>query len=422
MSIHIILGKPGSGKSLYATKCLIQQLRDTRRNVVTNLPLKLPELNTYLQSQYPTENLEAISRVRLLDEEQLKSFWLFRGVSDEDKGEHGVAYFLDEAHICFNARDWAQLGRAAIHYMSQHRKLGDVVFPITQAVGNLDKQFRSVAEDYTVLKNESVIKMGPFRGAARFKRRSYYSEPQPNSEPFETATFVLDAKGVANCYDTARGIGVHGSKADIGRRANGISIYWVFPIVIATALATIGIPMWLGRAASNFVQGTKKPIEQLTQKQSTGSSPAREGDKGGRPLSAAQGQDEGQRPEPIHVKNVKDGKPFPTGYAVRRGRVTVVMSDGEIITEQDKRVASGGRGRVVIDGQTETLRPNPLAKSMPIKEEKLIGTNPEPPTEVPPAELSQKKNEDSSKKDLTRRYEPVGWVRYEKPRPKIIQR
>jgi len=315
MPIHIILGKPGSGKSMYATERLIKELGEGERNVVTNLPLRPDKLNEYLQRAYPGHDCRMVQRLKILTDEELREFWKFRGphaikadapqemapfkfeqdpqqtpevnlamfevariqyqaeltrrvqefqkwypAFADEQGSKGVAYFLDEAHIAFNARDWATLGRQAIHYMSQHRKLGDVVWPITQSPGNLDKQFRSVAEDFTVLRNEYTAKLGIFRGRGRFVRRTYLSEPNGSAEPFETATFKLDVDGVASCYDTARGIGVHGNKADIGRRAKGIPIWTVIPAALVLGLACVLLPWALGKGVGKVVSAGQKPI------------------------------------------------------------------------------------------------------------------------------------------------------------------
>lgn len=172
MSIHVVLGKPGSGKSLYGTSRGILEFKEGTRNIVTNLPLRPDRLNEYLQGKYPTVDCRMVQRLRLLTDDEIPFFWKFRSPEDvappelyqlpqeqddkrreammrslnawsktptaSDQGK-GVMYILDEAHIAFNARKWAQLGDAALFYLSQHRKLGDQVWVITQAPGNLDK-------------------------------------------------------------------------------------------------------------------------------------------------------------------------------------------------------------------------------------------------------------------------------------------
>lgn len=310
MSIHPVCGKPGAGKSRFATGRISRTLRETRRNVVASVPLRIGRLNQLMQQRYPDEDLEVATRVRLLDDAEMKYFWKFRSVEDvgppelyelhkgtvekrlpsgaiehvpisderrsflikflntwakvpvfSDKGA-GVAYFLDEAHIAFNARQWANCADAALFYLSQHRKLGDEVWPITQAFGNLDKQFRSVAEDFTVLRNEYVAKYGIFKGRGRFTWKTYASEPSGNAEPFAHGDFEIDAEGLASCYDTAKGIGVHGSKADIGRRAKGIPIMWAIPMMIGVASLCGIIPWLMGKGAGSFLtSSTEKEMQ-----------------------------------------------------------------------------------------------------------------------------------------------------------------
>jgi len=359
MSIHVILGKPGSGKSLYATARVIQELREGQRNIVTNLPLHPGRMNEYLQQKWPDQDCRLVQRLRILTDDELREFWKFRG-PDGDEGKQGVAYFLDEAHIAFNAREWATLGRGALHYLSQHRKLGDIVWPITQAPGNLDKQFRSVAEDFTVLRNEYTAKFGPFRGRGRFVRRTYLAEPSQNAEPFETATFTLDKEGIASCYDTARGIGVHGNKADIGRRAKGIPIWTVIPAALALAACCVFVPLALGRGVSGYMTGTvKKPAPQKPSADLRGvvrtpfgggfPSPRGEGEgaSGAVPIvengpvrsqsvadatlpRAASSRDEKSTNEPVARAEI-----WVLGYVVRGGKVNVLLSDGRTLSEHD---------------------------------------------------------------------------------------
>lgn len=367
MPIHVILGKPGSGKSLYATSRLILELVEGERNVVTNLPLRVSRLNEYLQQRYPSINTRLVERLRVLTDDEMREFWKFRGPADDDKGERGVAYFLDEAHIAFNARDWATLGRGALHYLSQHRKLGDIVWPITQAPGNLDKQFRSVAEDFTVLRNEYTAKYGPFRGRGRFVRKTYLSEPTPKAEPFETATFHLDVGGVASCYDTAKGIGVHGSKADMGRRAKGIPIMWVIPGGIALAALCGVIPWLLGKGAQAWLVGdVPSPVENLASVEQT--APAGAPSSGlyvktsgsddvqkrmtYEPGSSLRGLDwvQDDRPEkPIWVNGLIT---LPGVYAA-----VAYLSDGRVLVTGDPRFERFDRRGIVYDGRRIWLRP-----------------------------------------------------------------
>jgi len=336
---------------------------------------------------------------RSLSDRELPWFWKFRAPGDEGPPElvqlheepdeqrrsalrrglelwgksptcsdagRGVAYFLDEAHIAFNARQWATVCSAALFYLSQHRKLGDIVFAVTQSSGNLDKQFRSVAEDFSVIRNEYVAQYWVFRGRGRFVRKTYLQEPSANAEPFERASFQVD--GVAGCYDTARGVGVHGSKADIGRRAKGISIMWVVPAFMLLAILCVAVPWGLGKASQSFIAGEKGEKVDTTKKDSLQESPAvavhpvaqsvANQEKIGVRPGLAPGASPGRGLEQLSVR----------GYVVRGGRVNVVLSDGRTLTERDAEVSAIDRHSATVDGRKLYLvRPEsrPPAPEMP---------------------------------------------------------
>ena len=53
MSIHFISGKPGGGKSLYATKLIIDEFIHGDRQIVTNVPLLIPRFYEYVSEKFP---------------------------------------------------------------------------------------------------------------------------------------------------------------------------------------------------------------------------------------------------------------------------------------------------------------------------------------------------------------------------------
>lgn len=269
--IRFFLGKPGGGKSLYATREIIRELAGTRRLIVTNLALRLPELAAYCEAEQIDYGLHINERVFLLADEWLKGFFCFRrkrlplvlrgrkgaeDVPDADLehltdaqaqllergdlvvekcdyrssyGDGGILYVLDEAHIAFSSRAWQQTGQAVLYYLSQHRKLSDDVIVITQSANLIDRQFRSVCQDFTTIRNHSKEKFGFFRAPSVFTRRTYLHPPTgaPGDRAIETKHFTLDVRGTATVYDTASGIGIHGANADKGQRASGLP-WWLF--------------------------------------------------------------------------------------------------------------------------------------------------------------------------------------------------
>lgn len=347
MAIHFISGKPGSGKSLYGVHLLIKEITQGNRNVVTNLPLHSGRLNEYLQQQYPDKDFRLLQRLTVLSEAQARTFWEHRG---EQETPVGVMYQLDELHLFFNARDWMHTGRQCLHYLSQHRKLGDVVIAITQSVPNVDKQFRSVAEDFTLLRNEYTAKYGPFRGRGRFVRKTYLSEPtgSTHQEPFEKAAFTLDAGGIASCYDTAQGIGIHGSTADKGRKASGISIWWTIPLGIGVASLAGIVPWVMAKGAASIVAPSA-----IAEKASLNKTV----DAGVN--SSAENHAAVSQPELLPV-STRDRPVWVTGYITHAGKVNVTLSDGRTITERDEILTRVERNFIELrSGERLPLRVGP---------------------------------------------------------------
>jgi len=284
MSVHFISGKPGGGKSLYSMSILRDELLNGTRLIVTNLPVNIGRLNEWLQENYPTKNINLHERLRVLnDETETGQFWLYRWPSQQigaisaeqwakgerynfgkpvlDVGEvdRGVLFVIDELHLFFNAREWMNTGKGCLFYLSQHRKLGDDVVCITQSIGNVDKQFRSVAQDFTYVRNLRKEKRGVFKLPGLFVRTTYL-EPHngaPGQESCETRTFSLDVNGLASCYDTARGVSVIGrTGADAGREARGIP--WQVGIIVLLLLiaGAAMVPKMLGKAANSLAHQT----------------------------------------------------------------------------------------------------------------------------------------------------------------------
>jgi len=274
MSIHAISGKPGGGKSMYSVKLILEELLYGTRVIITNVGLNLPRMNEYLQKEYPSKSIDLHQRVRLIDDEEMGVFFTIRppgshgpkllpkeewtkgnlpnysGITDK-----GVMYVLDEIHIKFNARQWMLTGQDVLFYLSQHRKLGDSVVWITQAINNVDKQFRSVTQDYTFIRNLSKERMSHFSLPSIFVRQTYTSPPSDNSTPMETGSFRMNVKGLASLYETAKGVGIHGrSGGDIGEKKKGLP-WWVLVggILIVTFVIFKFVP---GLIASMFTRGT----------------------------------------------------------------------------------------------------------------------------------------------------------------------
>lgn len=295
MSIEFISGKPGGGKTLMAVEFIVGEVIGTERTVVTNVPLDLGALNEYLQSRVTDRVINLADRIQILDDEGMKEFFRHRGrertlgrvESEKDKdgkrkflranyADAGADwrpcfYVLDELHLFFNARAWMKTGEAALHYLSQHRKMGDDVLCVTQYTKNVDAQFRALAQEFHQVRNLSKEKWGIFAGPPRFKVISGQMDFSVTTQQEVNVSFFRFNPDLGKLYDTAAGVGLVGAMAaDKGKKAKGIPIWWVLPPLIVGGIAVCTLPLWLpkllvpkaediGKLAGNTVAPTATP-------------------------------------------------------------------------------------------------------------------------------------------------------------------
>lgn len=289
--IHAITGKPGGGKSLLCMRLLVDALReDAACQVVTNVPVLLDELNAYVQRKWPEENLRVCERVTLIADEDVRDFYRHRGnvlgvggevertavVEDWDEASeykvkegskgfervrysttHPVTYFLDEFHLAYNAREWARVGKSALWYASQHRKLGDTVYWVTQYTENVDKQFRVLTQDWTMCRNWANETWFSFvRPPARFQIQTSLEPPTTARRAMSSWSVVgLDLE-LAACYRTMQGTGIAGKLAPNRLRRKGLGVLPSVAAALVGVLAlAVGIPILLGKGIGAAARG-----------------------------------------------------------------------------------------------------------------------------------------------------------------------
>jgi len=284
MSSRAISGKPGGGKSYYATEELIcEELMRTDRFIVTNIPLKPSNILDYL-AENGREDISFDERILLVGndnqrlnnarfgDEAMRDFWRYRGpefilseISDreikegvrpqmESFGKVGVHYFLDEWHEFCNSRQWAQTGPMLLWYVAKHRHFGDDVTWITQHVPNVDKQWRSVTQEYLYCRNFSKEKFWGFNKGSRFTVSTYLEPFTGTQQVQEVKSFTINPK-IADCYYTS----LANTKADTGQKVKGLNVKWLFG-----GIALAGLLLWAFfafgfQALMGKVFGVKEP-------------------------------------------------------------------------------------------------------------------------------------------------------------------
>lgn len=296
MASRAIYGKPGGGKSYWSTAhVILGELLESERVIVTNVVLRMEAWVPYLVS-IGRSDVDFFGRVLLIGDdnlrlnaeytqhgdEEVKNFWRFRGhdsivdplteqqIKDGQRPEivdgKGVHYVLDELHEHLNSRQWMKTGPLLLWYIAKHRHYGDDVTWITQSVPNVDKQWRSVTQDYTLVRNYGKEHFRGFRKGNKFEAVTFLEYDANGSlTPQNSETFKLDLEK-ANLYYTS----VKGGEADKGHKAKGLHVAWIYAgvvaICIALSVAFITVPGWVGKKMGQSVEEkSRKEAPRLVQ-------------------------------------------------------------------------------------------------------------------------------------------------------------
>lgn len=266
MAIRFITGKPGDGKSMTAVQALQRELMNGKRHIITNLPVFPGRTWAFLKQRFGVEIDTA--RITILDEDQTKRFFLHRGagvqapmpLEKKDGGDGridyaqcvrtvnpspglvleervngylngGVLYIIDEAHLHFGSRQWQDTAQSALFYLSQHRKMGDDVFFVTQHVKQVDSALRRLAAEFWRVTNYGNRFPFGVKLPDYFVIDVFNTEPSLLGQIVDVRKIRLDVEGLASCYDTAAGVGLVGQLADTKQQRKGIP-WQVVPVVL----------------------------------------------------------------------------------------------------------------------------------------------------------------------------------------------
>ena len=388
--IHFLVGKPRNGKSLRAVMFILEQLMKTQRYIPTNIVLDIDEIQRYLDKR--GFNIHARNRIKLLTDEETRNFWLHREGGyviptpkdyDDKKGDgmvdysplfelpqfreakvpgsveepnlKGTCYVIDEIHTHWPARGWQGTPRHADFYCSQHGKLNDLCYFITQNTKLVDPNFYRLAQDFTYCTNGRLQKFGRFRGGNKFTAKTYPGPVQSSNEvTMNVEDYPLDLE-IAACYDTSAGVGMPGGgSADKGFRVPGVSLKWVW---VALGLAICGVYY-----VFNYVL-PQIGSRYLTAGIKHGTTDTRVLDKKGGTLEPS------SRSQSVPAKSVNVTPPplpspvgpdvFATGWIKQGERIMVSFSDGTILTEEDRELQRVERHSVIVSGRRIPFKRSP---------------------------------------------------------------
>lgn len=147
MALNFYCGVPGAGKSYHVVRYVIIEALKQKRNILTNLPLKLKEIYAAYPELSDQENV-----VEFIDNEKIEKLNL---VVDCDKYIRWVIV-IDETHDYWPSYKGIT-DEGFRSWISQHRhKFQDLVF-ITQDFSNVNKYIRTFTKErYVFQKNDSL--------------------------------------------------------------------------------------------------------------------------------------------------------------------------------------------------------------------------------------------------------------------------
>lgn len=244
-AIFGLTGKPGAGKSYFATRLIIAEIcKGQNRPIVSNVPINVPKLREYCQRDFYYYPLETYT--------DNKAFFTNRGSyhienlpSTENvdfepllkADDEGVLYIIDEAHLYFNARNWKHMPQATISYITTIRHVGDSLVWMCQKFSDIDSQIRGKTQAFHLLRNLEKEKIGIFKRGTGFRCYQYQQEHEIEGHgkqginASQDFTYPFDLK-VAQCYNTSLFNKSHDKKYRIKAIPLNYIVYVVFTLSV----------------------------------------------------------------------------------------------------------------------------------------------------------------------------------------------
>jgi len=342
--IRIFLGKPGGGKSFGALRDILDEAVNGNRVIVTNLSVNPGRFSAYVQKHYPAATFDPLERLVIMTDEETTKFWRRRrrdvllpkiGKDPESAKvgpeQYGCLYVIDEAHIHFDARAWAETGLELSFYNSQHRKYNDEVIFVTQFLDLLDKRVRGFAAEYCYFVNHGLQRyLTYFRQPAYFTVK-VYTKPKTNAPGQDNAQaahrYQLN-KELADCYDTSAGVGIPGRGIPENNRIKGVNMAWIAIPVCLAAIAFYKAPEAAGTAITSYVdRAVPAPVVvgadsgKLNHQVPSGPTPTGRA-SGPAPQLSSSAVVSAPPQEPVYVRS----------YAYRGTEAIITLTDGRVLT------------------------------------------------------------------------------------------
>lgn len=244
-AIFGLTGKPGAGKSYFATRLIIAEItKGNNRPIVSNVPINVRRLREYCGKDFYYYPLETYT--------DNKAFFTNRGsyhITDLPTSENidfkpliredddGVLFIIDEAHLYFNARNWKNMPQATISYITTIRHIGDSLVWMCQKFSDIDSQIRGKTQAFHLLRNLEKEKLGMFKRGTGFRCYQYQNERDIEAHGAQGTMASQDFNypfelKVAECYNTSLFNKAHDKKYRIKAIPLNYVVYAVITIAV----------------------------------------------------------------------------------------------------------------------------------------------------------------------------------------------
>lgn len=163
MSVKLILGRPGAGKSYEAVCYYVLPALKAGRHVVTNLPLNLDRLSALDPSYYSLVHIN-VGTPEAAPFRFVEDYTSKQDLKNIDTGQSPI-FIIDEAHKSIPAGA-GKTSDAVIKWFAEHRHAGVDVVLITQDARKLHRYITSLVDDVIVCTKNRV-----FGSSSSYRRR-----------------------------------------------------------------------------------------------------------------------------------------------------------------------------------------------------------------------------------------------------------
>jgi len=174
----------------------------------------------------------------------------------------GVRYRLDEIQKSFRAAEYALFAAEADWYLSIEGQLDDHVIIATQHPNLMEITFHRQTNTFCEIVNAQDRLLWGFRWFRVFIKRTF-GEPPTDGVSSDTLKLYTDRymfdQELADCYRTNSASGGSvGRGKNAQRKLRGLSIWWLFGIILIGFVLVITAPYTVGRWWVNLVPGMGK--------------------------------------------------------------------------------------------------------------------------------------------------------------------